>query len=344
MAEVGRNAYATTGANAAAGTPTVVAVVNDGTGDRQIMAIGAGDGTTSVVSVSAGALSVSQTDLAGTGNITTQNLNPNSGTATAASVLVLTGPMTGISTVSIQVTGTYTGALTPQCSLDNNNWIAMGSTALINVSTNVYSGTVPSAAQQIYQADIAGFPYFRMSANAAVTGTAVVTLRATNATGMVGIDNPLPSGTNTIGAINIAATQTLATVTTVGTLTTITNGVKSATSTTGGATTFTQISAATTNAAFVKASAGTLYGVQASNTGAAVAFLKIFNKASAPTVGTDVAVKTYIIPSGGGTNIPIPPQGLAFGTGIAISITGLATTADTTAVALAQVVVNIDYA
>ena len=163
----------------------------------------------------------------------------------------------------------------------------------------------------------------------------------------------LPTGANTIGAVNIAAAQTLATVTTVGAVTAITNALPAGTNklgtiqavsaTTGGLTPYTLISAATTNATNVKASAGTVYSVQASNTGAANAFLKLFNLAVAPTVGTSVAVKTLIIPAGGGVILGANDIGLAFGTGIAFSITAVATTADTTAVALAQVVVNIDY-
>jgi hypothetical protein len=265
-------------------------------------------------------ITVQQNDSTSTGNITTQNLNPNTGVATTGSVIALTGPLSGVSTVSIQVTGTYTGALTPQCSLDNVNWITMGSTALINVTTNAYSGTIPSASQQIYQADIAGFPYFRISANNAMTGTAVTTLRATNATGMVGIDNPLPTGTNTVGSVNVA------------------------TKTIGGTTTFTLISAASTNATNVKTSAGSVYSLQASNTGASVAFLKLYNTNAALTVGSSVAVKTLILPAGGGTNVMFTDIGAAFTVGIALAITGFATTADTTAVALAQVVVNVDYA
>lgn len=185
------------------------------------------------------------------------------------------------------------------------------------------------------------------------TGTGAQRVTVATDTATVAGSASLPTGTNTIGAVNIAATQTLATVTTVGAVTAITNALPTGTNTigraivassaTGGTTAHTLISAATTNATSVKASAGTVYSIQASNTGAAVAFLKLFNLAAAPTVGTSVAVKTLILPAGGGTNIDFTDIGSAFSTGIAYSITGLATTADTTAVALAQVVINIDY-
>jgi hypothetical protein len=48
MAETADKTYAVTAANAAAGAPNSVAVVNDGTGDRQIVVLGAGDGTTTL--------------------------------------------------------------------------------------------------------------------------------------------------------------------------------------------------------------------------------------------------------------------------------------------------------
>lgn len=114
-------------------------------------------------------------------------------------------------------------------------------------------------------------------------------------------------------------------------------------STNSGATTFTLVSAATTNATSVKASAGTLLMLSATNNSATVAFLKLYNKASAPTVGTDTPVLTFMLPANGGTNVAIPATGLNFSTGIAYALTALATTADTTAVALSQVQVNGAY-
>jgi hypothetical protein len=151
---------------------------------------------------------IAQDDLMATGTITTKNLNATSGVATAGSTIAIAGPMVGISTVSLQTTGTFTGVLTPQVSLDGANWVAMNTTSLINVTTGAYSATVPSAAQQIYQADIAGFAYFRLTALGTQTGTATVTLRATNATGLVGIDNPLPPGANSLGTVTVNGTVT----------------------------------------------------------------------------------------------------------------------------------------
>ena len=151
-------------------------------------------------------------DETASGNITTQNLVPT-GTATANSAVEIS--IVGKSLVAIQVTGTYTGALTPQVTVNGTTWVsAAGGSVLLNMASGAYSATISSATQGIFIFDCAGFNKFRISANAAVTGTAAVTLRASAATGMVSLDNALPAGTESIG--NIA---TVSTVTTVSTLT-----------------------------------------------------------------------------------------------------------------------------
>lgn len=104
-------------------------------------------------------------------------------------------------------------------------------------------------------------------------------------------------------------------------------------------------SAATTNATVAKASAGDLFAVQGYNTTASVVYLKLYNKATAPTVGTDTPIKTIAIPP----NAPIPSNcawanGLYFSTGIAYALTGAAADSDTTAVAAGAIVgLNLDY-
>lgn len=117
-------------------------------------------------------------------------------------------------------------------------------------------------------------------------------------------------------------------------------------STTGGATPYKLVSAATTNATSVKGSAGTLYMITASNVNADERYLKLYNKATSPTVGTDTPVHTFIIPgnaAGAGTNIPVPAVGLAFSTGIAFALTTEATDAGTTGVAANEIVINLAY-
>ena len=97
-------------------------------------------------------------------------------------------------------------------------------------------------------------------------------------------------------------------------------------------------SLATTNATSVKASAGTLWSFVATNTNVAARYLKLYNKASSPVVGTDVPALTIQIPAGG-----VPAQldggsnGLRFPLGIAFAFTVMAADTDATAVAANEI-------
>ena len=102
------------------------------------------------------------------------------------------------------------------------------------------------------------------------------------------------------------------------------------------------ISAASTNATSVKASAGQLYGWYLFNSSSATRYLKIYNKASAPTVGTDTPFMTIPIPGGAAANVFFT-HGIAMDTGIAFGLTTGMTDGDTGAVAASQIVVNLLY-
>lgn len=113
-----------------------------------------------------------------------------------------------------------------------------------------------------------------------------------------------------------------------------------------GCTTHKLISAATTNATSVKASAGAVAGGYLFNTSAAVKFVKFYNKASAPTVGTDIPVFTLPVPVGLGVGLAemFDNFGMYFSTGIAYAITGAAPDADATVVVAGDVIVNLNWA
>lgn len=102
------------------------------------------------------------------------------------------------------------------------------------------------------------------------------------------------------------------------------------------------VSAATTNATSTKASAGQLYGWVLANTTAAFKYFKLFNKASAPTVGTDTPYMTIPVPPNSCVTVEFE-NGIKFGAGIAFAITGAVGDMDTTAVAVGDVVVTLLY-
>lgn len=112
--------------------------------------------------------------------------------------------------------------------------------------------------------------------------------------------------------------------------------------TSGGLTLSHLIAAATTNATSLKASAGQLYGAAIYNNASYPVYLKFYNKASAPTVGTDTIV--WEVPVQAGTQREVhTEEGLAFATGIAYALTKGITDADTTAVALSDASVDLIY-
>lgn len=169
--------------------------------------------------VSASSVPVAIATETASGTITTQNLVPN-GAATANSAVEIT--LNGMQGLSIQVTGTYTGALSLQVTNDNSRWETITQTAIVNTITGVPAATIASAAVGVFEARVGGFLKARVSGLAAVTGTATVTLRGTTNPGVV---VPLqPTAAALAVTASLAATQTLTTVTTVGTVTTLTGG------------------------------------------------------------------------------------------------------------------------
>lgn len=100
--------------------------------------------------------------------------------------------------------------------------------------------------------------------------------------------------------------------------------------------------AATTNGTSAKASAGDLHRIRGYNAAAAVRYLKVYNKASAPTVGTDTPVLTYALAPLSIFDIEL--GGFYFATGIAYAMTTGSADADTGALTAADVVgLNITY-
>ena len=116
--------------------------------------------------------------------------------------------------------------------------------------------------------------------------------------------------------------------------------------TANGLTIFRLLSAATTNATNIKAAAGQVYTIVATNVNAAARFVKLYNKATAPVVGTDTPVMTLLIPgnaAGAVLYLDAGGMGLAFPLGIGLAVTALVADADVTAVALNEVIVNMGF-
>lgn len=209
--------------------------------------------------------------------------------------------------VNFQITGTWSGTLSFQVSNDNTTWynIALSSSNATSASVTASNANI------ICHGATNGYNYFRIRLTAYTSGTAFVTgfLIREVITPVFPPSFIYPSATSSLLA------QTVYTVN----------------------------SAASTNAATIKASAGNLYHFTAMNASAATKYVRFFNKASNPTMGTDVPIAVVAIPatSSKEMNWIIP---IRFSTGIAVAITGGAAATDSTNVAAGDVQLLVSYA
>lgn len=269
-----------------------------------------------VIASDQSAVTTATTDATATGNITIQNSNPNSGVATAGSTVSLN--LSGQNTISVQVTGTYTGALTPQVTVDGTNWIALSATAVTNTNTNAQAATIASGTAGIFEISTPPSAQFRISANASVTGTAVINIRATAVAGRVGLDSPIPAGTAIIGALS--ANQSVNTAQINGVAPTMGNGVSGtgvqrvtiASDSTGA---IRLSSGAFANAPIVSSYSGTpvtsaAYVQLVASTTSAATGIEIFDSSGQPlylAIGAAASeVNQFIIYPGGNGRIPYP--------------------------------------
>lgn len=101
------------------------------------------------------------------------------------------------------------------------------------------------------------------------------------------------------------------------------------------------VSAGSTNAANVKASPGQLYGWRIFNAGSYPVYIKLHNTASTPTAGSGV-VQTIGVQAGIASE-SFQPFGIAFDTGIGISIVKGIADNNVTAVLASDCVVDLFY-
>lgn len=124
------------------------------------------------------------------GDITVQNSVP-AGIATTGSAVEI--ELLGCSTIGIQTKGTYTGALSVQVTLDGITWVTLGGTPIADIATGVMTATITSAAQSIFQVDVAGALKARVTGLAAMTGTAIVFIMCSNDTSVVSVESSAPT-------------------------------------------------------------------------------------------------------------------------------------------------------
>lgn len=318
----------------ATGTNTIGAVrITDGTTLVKVTA--AGEQVVTAVDVVPVAQSITAQDIVSATATGANGQGIITGIPTAGSANTLT--ISGDSSFAILIAGTWTGTLQFERSLD-----AGASYTVIGAFSAGTSFIVATAtANGAFHGNASSATNIRVRSTAAWTGTASVKLLAGAGVGTITVGNPLRLFDRVSGvehSIKAASTPAAATDTAF-----VVSLSPNSPVTLGTPTAFTLSSAATTNATSVKTTAGTAFQIVASNVGAAAAFLKLFNLATAPTVGTSVPVLTVPIPASGVVSVPFGALGMRFGTGIAFDITNLVADADATVIAAAQVKVMVSY-
>ena len=346
------------------------AVTNAGTFACQVTTISAGDnniGNVDIVTVPAdpfgvnadagaadGSISAKLRFIASTGIPISSSALPT-GAASAANQATIIASLSSIDGHVDGVEGSLT-SIDAKMTACNTGAVVIASSALPtgaataarqdtgNASLSSIDGKLPAQGQALAAASV---PVVLTAAQIS-TLTPLSTITTVTTVGAVtAITNALPAGTNAIGklAANSGVDIGDVDVTSISAGSNLIGDVGLQPRTSGGLTMHKTTSAASTNATSLKASAGQVYSIQCFSVNAAVRYLKLYNKASAPTVGTDTPVKTLAIPgnTAGAGFVIAWPQGLAFATGIAFALTTEATDAGTTGVAASEITVNIDY-
>jgi hypothetical protein len=247
--------------------------------------------------------------------------------STTGNITALNGSVTlttqGTSGVAIDLRGTFVATVTFQGTIDGTTFFNLQATPVAS-SNNVAAVTTAAAAGAWY-VQSGGCVQVRAIATAFTSGTITATIRGVTSPGWV-----YSASVGATNAVTISS-GTVTTVTTVGSQTPVVPTASFINS------------AATTNATAVKASAGTVWSIIVSNVNAAARYVKFYNLAVAPTVGTSVPVFTITISAGSTVQIDGGANGIRFGTGIALAITGAMADSDTTAVAASEIKVSTQY-
>lgn len=238
-------------------------------------------------------------------------------------------PMGDHNGVNVTISGTYGSvAIAFEATVDGTNWVAVQGYVSDGTAIVTASGTLSSTVRS-YFFYIPGFSQFRVRSTAWTSGTMVVRMSTNHKVAPTVVGIAQSAGTLTVQPGNTAnTTPWLVTL------------VPAATQ--GVSTHHHLVAAATTNATSVKGSAGTIGVLVLANPSAAVKYFKLFNKATAPTVGTDTPTHTFAIPPGQ-TIVCDLSEGLRLATGIGYAITNLPADLDTTAVTAGDVIVSMSY-
>lgn len=202
------------------------------------------------------------------------------------------------------VTGTFTGAnATFEGSLDGTNWfLLLGSRTSAIVSESV-TGVLAAAPTYGWKFNVAGLTSFRIRLTAITNGSQAWKVGLSTDAIEPAPVIPTHAVTITGSATTTPVTPTAVAITTV----------------------------ASTNGSLIVGTATSLFELTISNPTATAASVKLYNKATAPTVGTDIPVFTVTVAAGATQSFNFGFAGKRFVAGLGIAVTAGALATDTAA-------------
>jgi len=231
-----------------------------------------------------------------------------SNTLTAASQTLGWSDPDGVSTVGIQLSGTWAGTVVFEGTVNGSTWVTVNA---VTPTGGIVTSTTSSG---VWLVDFAGFASIRARVSVYTSGSIVAHMRGSPFQALVGIDAPIPTGSNNIGAVSITTTSPSYLTST-----------------------------ASTNGTVVKSSAATLHSISATNLSASVRYLKLYNSTSV-TVGTTATAMTFILPATSSQTFTFGTPGFRFAVGLCMSVTGGSAETDTTAIGAGEVSILTNYA
>lgn len=231
-------------------------------------------------------------------------------------------PVNDLGSVTAQVVAgsTFAGAnLIFEASIDSTNgsdgtWVNINAVRSNANTVEVNSGAISAVPAYAWEIAVSGYAWFRLRLTALTSGS----VKAQILTSAADVE-PAP------------AVQTHA----------VTQSGSWTTSPPTG-TNLSFVTAASTNGANAKSTAGNLFEVTVSNPTATPVAVKFYDKATAPTVGTDVPVLTIPVAAGAVVSMNFGATGKRFAAGIGRAVTAAAAATDTAA-AVAGVQVHGTY-
>lgn len=275
----------------------------------------------------------------------TSDLVNVSGSATSATNLIGPIDVSGYNSFALQITSAGSGnTLIVEGSNDQTNWSAISVMPPGNLASTPSTG-VGAALANVWAGEVRT-QFLRVRVSAYGSGTVSVAMTLRRGPGPTYGGYQYVNGNFADGVADGGAPVKVGCKVAASTLPTYSDGQRS-NCTSGGrgglrlhapTTTVRLLSAAaSTNATLIKSTPGDLFQIIGYNASTSVRYLKIYNKASAPTVGTDTPILTLPIPPSTGFAFDWP-EGYWFSTGMSFAITTGSPDADTGALTAGDVV------